>query len=199
MNDYFLSEAIIDAASALASKLADSYAWHQAIWDAFPGRSNATRDFLFRVDLRGKSYRVLLLSAVKPGATRLFQWRTTVVTAAFLSHAKYRFELKANPTYRRSSDHRRLAIFGEEDLKKWIDRKAAAAGFTIIPATLRLTAPQCADFREGNQRMGRHGFVNFQGVLEVENRELFTQAFFKGIGSAKGFGYGLLMLQPIHD
>ena len=28
----------------------DAYAWHQAVWDCFPGRPDADRDFLTRMD-----------------------------------------------------------------------------------------------------------------------------------------------------
>ncbi|NLG15041.1 MAG: type I-E CRISPR-associated protein Cas6/Cse3/CasE, partial [Lentisphaerae bacterium] len=39
--------------------------------------------------------------------------------------------------------------------------------------------------------------VDASGILEVVERDSFTKGFSQGIGSAKGFGFGLLMLQPI--
>jgi CRISPR system Cascade subunit CasE len=44
---------------------------------------------------------------------------------------------------------------------------------------------------------GFHVGVRFQGVLEVTNREEFKKAFTQGIGSAKGFGFGMLVIQPL--
>ncbi|HHU15387.1 MAG TPA: type I-E CRISPR-associated protein Cas6/Cse3/CasE, partial [Lentisphaerae bacterium] len=58
-----LSQAIVPFALAADAKLTDGYAWHQAIWQAFPGRADDARDFLFRVDRRKEGFRVLLLSA----------------------------------------------------------------------------------------------------------------------------------------
>jgi CRISPR system Cascade subunit CasE len=46
-------------------------------------------------------------------------------------------------------------------------------------------------------KKGKHITVDFGGVLEVKKRERFKQAFLEGIGTAKAFGYGLLVLQPI--
>jgi CRISPR-associated protein Cas6/Cse3/CasE subtype I-E len=48
-----------------------------------------------------------------------------------------------------------------------------------------------------NGKRGKHVSVDFQGILNVTNQDRFKKAFCKGIGSAKAFGFGLLMLQPI--
>jgi CRISPR system Cascade subunit CasE len=45
--------------------------------------------------------------------------------------------------------------------------------------------------------MGKHVAVDFRGVLRVQDREKFKRTFAAGIGSAKGFGFGLLMLEPV--
>jgi len=39
------------------------------------------------------------------------------------------------------------------------------------------------------------GGVNYEGVLTVQNASLFTSAWSNGIGSAKGFGFGMLSLK----
>jgi CRISPR system Cascade subunit CasE len=44
---------------------------------------------------------------------------------------------------------------------------------------------------------GKHIGVDFQGVLRVTDRAAFHYAFETGIGPAKAFGFGLLMLQPV--
>jgi CRISPR system Cascade subunit CasE len=43
-----------------------------------------------------------------------------------------------------------------------------------------------------------HGGVQFRGILEVTDRERLIQTYESGIGSAKGFGFGLLLLAPIN-
>jgi CRISPR system Cascade subunit CasE len=196
---FYLSQAGVSVAAALSSGLADGYAWHKAIWRAFPGRPEDSRDFLFRVDQRGKAFRVLLLSAEEPVSDNLLVWQTKPVEESFLAFGTYRFEIRANPTFRRSSDHRRLALFGEKELREWIARKAIVAGFVIEEGTLKVSAPQTDVFTDGDGRHGKHVSADFEGILKVADHTAFVQAFQKGIGSAKGFGYGMLMLQPIHN
>jgi len=193
----YLSQSIIPAAIALNARLTDGYAWHTAIWQAFPGRPDDARDFLFRVDPRGDVFRVLLLSGQKPASTDVFAWQTKAVSPSLLEQGAYRFQLKANPTMRRSADKRRLAIYDPAQLRDWLKRKASAAGFALDDDLLDIGAPMDETFVKDGHRV-KHVAVEFAGVLRVVDRERFTAAFHSGIGSAKGFGYGLLMLQPIH-
>jgi CRISPR system Cascade subunit CasE len=193
----YLSQALIPYASALDAKLTDGYAWHAAIWQAFPGRPDDARDFLFRTDRRPDGFRVLLLSEHQPAPTAAFVWQTKEISPTFLAYAGYRFQLKVNPTMRRSADGKRLAIYDETKLRIWLARKAEAAGFTIDPESLEVGAPTEEMFNKDGRR-GKHVAVDFAGVLNVTDRVRLTQCFNTGIGSAKGFGYGLLMLQPIH-
>ena len=191
----YLSQATVPVPSALHAGITDGYTWHKAIWDSFPGRPDADRDFLFRVDRRGEHVRILVLSADPPMPTGLLKWQTKEVADGFLAHDAYRFQLKANPTMRRSSDKRRLAIFDEDRLKAWIDRKAQVGGFSM--ESLVVGAPVAEVFVKHGKR-GKHVAVEYEGVLRVVDRDAFVETFQNGIGAAKGFGFGLLMLQPIH-
>lgn len=193
----YLSQSMIPAAAALNARLTDGYAWHCAIWEAFPDRPDDARDFLFRVDPRDGTFRVLLLSGRKPASTPVFTWQTKAVAPGFLEQGAYRFQLKANPTMRRSADKRRLAIYDPALLRDWLKRKASAAGFDLDDDLLDIGAPMDETFVKDGRRV-KHVAVEFAGVLRVVDRERFAAAFHSGIGSAKGFGYGLLMLQPIH-
>lgn len=177
--------------------LCDSYAWHQALWKAFPGRDGRSRDFLFRIDDCHPEFRVLLLSPEEPMPQAWGRWQAKPVADTFLEHSTYRFQLKANPTMRRSSDKRRLGIYAEDRLREWIDRKAQQNGFAIEPKSLLVGAPMSLTFVRENKR-GKHLAVDFQGALRVADRDTFKKAFTQGIGPAKSFGFGLLMLQPIN-
>ena len=41
---------MVDMPTMLHNQLGDCYAWHKAIWQCFPHRPDADRDFLFRLD-----------------------------------------------------------------------------------------------------------------------------------------------------
>lgn len=193
----YLSQCSVSKALALRARLVDGYAWHQEIWKAFPGRQDACRDFLFRTDSQAESYRVLLLSEHKPEPTELLAWQTKAIAPAFLTHKRYRFRIKANPTFRRSKDKRRLAICQEPELRQWIAQKLAAAGMALAEGTLSVSAPVDECFTAKGKR-GKHVAVDFEGVADVADPDALATVFHTGIGPAKGFGYGLLMLQPTH-
>jgi len=191
-----LTQILVDKAEAASLRLSDGYAWHQALWRAFPGRDGQARDFLFRVDDRESRFRVYLLSAVPPTPPRWGQWSTKCVAPGFLSHDRYVFQVKANPTMRRSSDRRRLGICRDDRLREWMARKAAANGFAVVPDSLRLSPP-IEEVFVCRGRRGKHVAVEFSGLLAVTDRSGFHCAFQAGIGSAKAFGFGLLMLRPV--
>jgi len=192
----YLSQIILHKQEAVRYRLRDSYAWHRVLWDTFPGRNGDSRQFLFRIDDHHPYFRVLLLSPYRPVIPGWGQWECRDVSATFLNHKKYRFQLKANPTMRRVSDRRRIGIYAEPRLRDWITRKANNHGFSIEPNTITLSTPiDEVFFRDGHR--GKHVSVDFRGVLRVTAPDVFRLTFQKGIGAAKAFGFGLLMLDPL--
>ncbi len=192
----YLSRVMVHKQEAARQQLRDSYAWHRALWDAFPGRDDAPRHFLFRLDEDHPRFRVLLLSLERPTLPEWGQWATKEIAGGFLDHDRYRFQIRANPTMRRVSDRRRVGIYAEPRLRDWFQRKAGDHGFAVEPGALSLSAPlDAVFFREG--RRGKHVSVDFQGTLDVTDRPAFKAAFETGIGPAKAFGFGMMMLQPV--
>lgn len=191
-----LSQLLVNKTDAARRRLSDAYAWHQVIWKSFPDQDGEPRRFLFRTDDAGRHFRLLVLSKIPPENIELGHWHSKTVSPSFLSHPFYRFEIKANPTMRRSSDRRRLGIYSEEKLHQWIENKAEQNGFNIEPRSLTIGSPIDEIFVR-NKIRGKHVSVDFQGILQVTDRCKFQSAFQNGIGSAKSFGYGMLMLQPM--
>jgi CRISPR system Cascade subunit CasE len=104
---------------------------------------------------------------------------------------------------------RRLALLREDEQVAWLLHKGEQGGFRIpgewVAADNDHRAP---NFRvdvipEGWVRCGKDGHadgrfyaVRFEGVLEVTDPDQFLRTVVDGIGSAKGFGFGLLSLAP---
>jgi CRISPR system Cascade subunit CasE len=108
-----------------------------------------------------------------------------------------------------SKNGRRLALLREHDQVTWLLHKGEHAGFRIPGEWTASTEDrQVANFRvevisEGWVRLGKEGHtggrfyaVRFEGMLEVTDPERLRCAVGDGIGSAKGFGFGLLSLAP---
>lgn len=198
-----LTQILVQKREALRNRLVDSYAWHRALWNAFPSPDGSPRPFLSRVDNRGQSYRIYLLSNRPPIVQPWGEWRTREIPNPFFNHTHYRFDLRANPTTKRvirneqgerKKNGQRTAIYNPDRLNDWLIAKARQHGFEVL--NVDIGAPLSQTFRRKNAP-GKHVCVDFQGVLQVNNREQFIQAFQNGIGPAKSFGLGMLVLQPM--
>jgi CRISPR system Cascade subunit CasE len=124
--------------------------------------------------------------------------------------ARLRFRLRANPTRRARSvslapdggplDARwvgkRIGLRREEDQIAWLHRKAGEGGFQVASV---IVSP------EANDRSRRAGAtvtqtaVRFDGVLVITDPSRFQQSVDLGIGSSKGFGFGLLSVGNLTD
>lgn len=198
----FLTRILIDKKRIKALKLWDNYGWHRALWHAFPQLDGESRNFLFRVDDRRFRFKVLLLSEHEPQKQpwEAQSWETKEIPPEFLSRDTYFFQMKANPTMKKTYSNgkkRRIGLYQEKLLRDWIFRKAEDNGFDIVQSTLTIGGPIDASFWiPEEKRKGKHVSVDFKGMLKVTDQTRFQHAFEQGIGSAKAYGFGLLMLQP---
>jgi CRISPR system Cascade subunit CasE len=190
-------------------RIRDTYDWHQRVWQAFGARDGQPRDFLIRVDRKEEAYRIVILSRsvpTKPDWCPTDCFGTKVIPDDFFAHPRYRFTLFANPTKKlrvdnpdgtRKKNGRRVPVTSREDLVAWLQRKAAAGGFTINPDALR-TIPRGREyFHADGPAHGTHTAVEFQGELAVTDPARLRATLATGIGSAKAFGFGLLVLAPL--
>jgi CRISPR system Cascade subunit CasE len=199
------------------------YLLHQAVYAAFdPGERGEGR-VLYRREpelTRGK-VAVLVQSRCRPDWERGFAAKLAEAEAAEVRPLEHqlrtgqwlRFRLRANPT-RRTREGKRVALtslgphreIAREEmgrlgllavnesrvceflLEQWLRRHLAGAAadleFQVTDEGLAEDRPHRLQFRS----------VRYDGVLQVGNPELLAQRAAGGIGSAKGFGFGLLSL-----
>ena len=193
----YLAKGIVTKQQAAKLNIRDSYVWHKRLWDCFPNCKNDNRFFLFKVDDKETFFQIFLLSEKEITMPEWGEWQSKIISDNFLNHDFYKFEVKVNPTMRQNQSRKRIGIYKDEELKKWIERKAEQSGFIIEEKSL-LISPPISDFFYKNKNRGKHITVTFKGILKVTDKELFVNSFNIGIGSAKSFGYGMLMLQPIN-
>ncbi|MCX6566616.1 MAG: type I-E CRISPR-associated protein Cas6/Cse3/CasE [Candidatus Aminicenantes bacterium] len=195
--------------NALSIGMVDSYAWHQRLWDCFSSSSETKRNFLTRVDMLESGFRLWLLSPMKPIRPEwcpLESFSIKEISPSFLSHRIYNFDLLANPTKRLSRRDtagnkipvgKRIPLTSQDDLREWIIRKAEMGGFKLSEDKPLEIGPMVQNQFRKKEHFGNHGGVRFRGSLVVTDQEKFRETYSKGIGSAKGFGYGLLLLAPV--
>lgn len=90
-----------------------------------------------------------------------------------------------------------VAAWRDGELRSWLDRQAARAGFAVERAeagpVVRRQVARAGDRRSAPMTIHE---VEFTGVLRVDDAPAFAQARAEGIGRARAFGYGLLMVRP---
>lgn len=197
----------LDREDLTRCRIRDSYAWHQAVWECFPGMPEGRRNFLTRTDWLRQSCRMYLLcrsEPVRPGWCPPEAWAVKTIAPTFLRHTAYAFDLLANPTRkvasftedgRRTRNGRRLALLDQASRQSWMQAKARQHGFCLEGPLAMDEAGTSIFWRRA--RAGTHIGVRFRGCLRVTDQERFIHAFYHGIGSAKAFGFGMLLLQPL--
>ncbi len=95
----------------------------------------------------------------------------------------------------------RLGLFKEDDQRAWLNHKGELHGFCVLRALIMPEGLQVGvkpDEQEGERvhRSMAHLAVRYEGLLQVTDATLLREAVRSGIGSAKGFGFGLLSLGP---
>ena len=201
---------------AASLRVRNSYDWHQRVWQCFPDRNEGKRDFLTRLDEKDDHYQLLILGPVRPQCP---DWcpsdafGTKEVADSYFAHRRYSFQLRANPTKKvtpkgedglRHGHGKRLPLIHPDELRAWLERKATGlpltdgtfkypGGFRIRTATI---TPLGNQFFKKRDAFGPHFCVDFRGELEVTHAASFRQTFRRGIGSAKAFGFGMLVIAP---
>lgn len=111
-----------------------------------------------------------------------------------------KFHLRANPTTREPGTRKRKALKTDDELKEWIKRKGSQHGFEVLNVTTEITVEKGT--RKPNNSPGSEkktmffNAVAFEGQLQITNKELFIAALKFGLGSGKGYGFGLLSISP---
>ena len=202
-----ITQIILDFATAARLRLCDCYDWHQAVWKAFPGRDGEARDFLTRLDRQRDGFRLLIVSPTEPTRAEWCppeSWQSKAIPETYFLRRRYAFQLCANPTKKvtklgadgqPTKNGKRVPLRSREEFVSWISRKGEQRGFVVNEETLR-TFSRGREYFEKQGTRGLHSAVEFRGVLEVTDPTKFHEGFTRGIGPAKAFGFGLLVIAP---
>lgn len=182
-------------------EMADRYELHRTLLKAFPPTLPADERVLYRVetDHTTGAATVLLQSVHAPNWDAADHLHSTgylleapqirPVTPAVEAGARLPFRLQANPTVKR--DGKRHALYADDALLAWIQRKGQQHGFAADALELRVNKMGNMHGKNGSRRMTWH-VVQFDGILQVTDNDTFAAALIGGIGSAKSFGCGLI-------
>lgn len=105
-----------------------------------------------------------------------------------------KFRLRANVEKRefiRNGKGSRVGIREPELVAKWFNDQATRCGFSL-ENMIGVSPPYCLrGNRDGRPLM--YNTVDFEGILKITDEDKFKESYENGVGSAKGFGFGLLV------
>jgi CRISPR system Cascade subunit CasE len=147
------------------------------------------------------------------------------IAPSFFTHRYYAFDLRANPVRSivqrgpngetlikpngKRKTGKRKPLVKPEELRAWLIHKGNVirrdkvtgldipGGFRIVEDKPLEISPVVKNFFQKKGHNAYHGGVQFRGTLEVTDQTRFFETYHCGVGSAKGFGFGLLLLAPI--
>lgn len=206
----------------------DVYAWHKMLWECYPDQPDAKRDFLTRIDQLEGAYRFWVLAKRKPVRPQwcpVDGFCLKEISPSFLSHQYYAFDVRANPVrsiVQRDTNGvpvlgingkrkrgKRVPVVNSGELREWLISKGrfrcntesgqdVPGGFRLVEERPLEISPMVESHFCKKGQSAYHGGVQFRGTLEVTDWERFIETYQSGIGSAKSFGFGLLLLAPVN-
>lgn len=203
--------------AALAS--AGPYGIHQALWRLFGAEDQIKRDFLFRQLGQHDELAFYLLSARQPGADDgLWQIESKLFAPKLRQGQILRFSIRINPVVKRRDPNRRQQRHdlvmdmkhqdrnGNQDRTQqervqkaglvWLKQRQEQSGYTLHDDSLLAEAYRQHRFRGKGGRSISLSTMDCDGSLVVTDPERFRAVLSRGLGPAKAFGCGLLLIRP---
>lgn len=196
------------------------YSHHQWIWKCFEDESNIgleQADFLFRLDVISNIPKVYLLSKRSP-KQKILNW--IVKTRDFSCEARpgdlFQFSLRANPVITRGSPEKRArhdVIMHAKKLareqenaneleeidkaaKAWLAKRASKLGVELLEETVEYSNYCQVKMRDENKLISL-STLDYRGVFRVVDGEQLSVSIQQGIGPAKAFGCGLMLIRRL--
>lgn len=211
-----------DAVDAAKLVYGGEYWIHQEMSRLFAGDKAEPRAFVYRRDDRDGRPECLVVSTTSPVSSAGAWSLDTKPYSPRVRVGEYlTFRLRANPivTRRIGPDQRHArhdvvmdakrqcceacdSTMSEADLCQkagmaWISRKGEQHGFAVTEDTLVVGGYRQHVISKRNRQPIRLSTLEFDGTLQVTVLDEFLAALFSGVGPAKGFGCGLLLVKRI--
>jgi CRISPR system Cascade subunit CasE len=199
------------------------YRHHQALWALFSDSPERARDFIYRRMEDEPGLTFLAVSARIP-SDRYGIWsvESKEYNPQLTSGESLRLSLRANPVRTGQNSYGKQARFDVVmDRKKtlrdrgiarnamppqaaivqkagteWLMARQGTLGLEIEPDGFRADGYSILEMPRGRGKAKvRIATVDFEGFCRVSDPELLKAALFKGIGPAKAFGCGLLLVK----
>ncbi len=207
------------------NEMSDAYQVHHLLWSLFSCNADQKRDFLYlHKSGEENAFFYSVSERIPEDKDGVWNVESKEYNPSLYIGQRLAFSLCANPICTKRDDagkqHRHDVVMNAKNqLKldgvpkknwpleteivqdhgfKWLAKKGDQYGFGVEGDKIQADGYRQERFYKAK---GKHGVnistIDFTGLLTVTDPVRFKQALFHGIGPAKGFGCGLLLVRPV--
>jgi CRISPR system Cascade subunit CasE len=213
--------------SAAHERATGPYGDHQWLWRFLPAESGTPRDFLFRRLDSEATTRFYVVSSRRPeNVSAAWRVESREYAPKLMLGERLRFDLRANPVVThahdgkkkrhdvvmqskkallnarglanweqwQSEDKPQLCELVRESCTRWLRDRGERIGFSLNEENLAVDGYAQ---HHGKHDQIRFSTVDFSGELTVIDPNRVAKALIEGIGHAKAFGCGLLLVRRV--
>ncbi|MGB5727381.1 MAG: type I-E CRISPR-associated protein Cas6/Cse3/CasE [Thiogranum sp.] len=219
-----MSPGAIDTARLANLVCGDGYREHQCLGKLFEKGPDVDRGFLFRRDQVGGWPRFLMISdRLREHANDVWKIESKAYAPQIKAEQQLVFSLRVNPIVTRLSeagkkqrhdvvmdlkkrmdyqsmpkaDHPSMQSLIQQAGLDWLQARAGKYGFSFDSGAVRVEGYlRHSVTKKAGRKKIKLSTLDYTGLLTVVEPEQFKLALFHGIGPAKAFGCGLLLVRP---
>ncbi len=209
-----------DRAKYAETVCANTYKEHQELWKLFNDDPDADRDFIYRYEPQNNIPAYYVVSNRKPNdQTYLWDIQTKDYQPKLAIGEKYAFILRVNPVISKKGRRHDVVMHKkylmnykkidklkrptsqqiiEEAGREWLQSRVESAGFSFDNESVRIDGYQAktSGKKRGNKEI-RYSTMDYRGILSITNPDAFSKVLMQGIGKARAFGCGLMLIRRL--
>lgn len=185
---------------------------HSKAYEFFGEARDRKRDFLFRFEIHRGRPRFYVLSEEQPREMPSWRVATKPYAPVLKAGDRLQFSLRMNPTVGVDGKRHGLLIHhltkhpeakarhrGEltyELVFDWLNKRGESHGFVLETNAFRVERYQKERFfKKGKTQPVVLTIAEVEGILTVTDPTVFSETLKNGLGRAKGYGCGLMMIR----
>lgn len=208
----------------LATLFAQGHTGHALAWQVFSRGESQTRDFIFREEWERDRFTLWTVSQQEPGDWNGYlSVESMPYNPKLTVGQKLRFIVRANATIAAKQPgekrgkrhdiimHAKQQLTPDERRKHdpqeliqqvgfdWLERQGKQRGFSPVSGAVCVEGYRQHTFSKKPSKKSRVQFstLDFEGILTVNDPELFLEALQNGIGSTRAYGNGLILIKNL--